>query len=149
MLASMLFIFCGRVLHCFQLCSGGGRGEQTQGLLFRRAFLHFFWAWVRLLCPAQEQTFSLSAWPWRWRQYELWNTSNYSPVTEDFDLQQYCCENLKSCITQMYKQVSKYFIFTGIFGLAGRRGVALYANFALSSLLQQFLSTVSNEQVVS
>jgi hypothetical protein len=48
----------------------------------------------------------------------------------------------------MYKQVSKYFIFTGNFGLADHKGVALYVNFAVSSLFQQFLSTVSNEQPV-
>lgn len=39
-----------------------------------------------------------------------------TPITilqwQKTDLQQYCCENLKSCISQMYKQVSKYFIFT-------------------------------------
>jgi hypothetical protein len=35
----------GLVLRCFQLCSYGGRGEQTQGLLFfKRAFQYLFWA---------------------------------------------------------------------------------------------------------
>jgi hypothetical protein len=45
----------------------------------------------------------LQRWPWRWRHYDLPDTSvtiyptTQPKISEDLNLQQHCCENLKSC----------------------------------------------------